>query len=177
MDGNYQRKYEARAIAYLRDALDDLGCGNDLLKTHHYSKALFHFQQSTEKAMKSCLAILGKLVVKEHRCTNLFKAYVIPTLSEELKKIFKEIMPNLRELEWAYITTRYSVTTAGEVRLEEYNEKDTQDASSVARRCLDLTYSFIESKLGREIPRSEDKLIDYLKSTYVDIIPSQGGEK
>lgn len=170
MDGNYQRKYEARAIAYLRDALDDLGCGCDLLRTHHYSKALFHFQQSTEKAMKSCLAILRKLVVQEHRCTNLFKVHVLPALSEDLRKEFKEIMSILRELEWSYITTRYSVTTAGEIRLKEYNEKDTQDALDTARKCLDLTYSFIESRLDKKIPRSGDELIDYLKSNYSDMI-------
>lgn len=170
MDGNYQRKQEARAIAYLRDAFDDLGCGNDLLKTHHYSKALFHFQQTTEKAMKSCLAILGKLVVQEHRCTHLFKTHVLPTLSEELKEGFKEIMSTLRELEWAYITTRYSVTTAGEIRLEEYNEKDTQDASAIAKKCLDLTRSFIEEKLNTTLPRDLDELTTYLKENYSDIV-------
>lgn len=170
MDGNYQRKQEARAIAYLRDALDDLGCGDDLLKTRHYSKALFHFQQSTEKAMKSCLAILGKLVIQEHRCTNLFKTHVIPVLSEELREDFKKIMSTLRELEWAYITTRYSVTTAGEIRLEEYNEKDTQNASGAAKKCLDLTRSFIEEKISRTIPRDLDELAAYLKENYPDIV-------
>ena len=170
MDGNYQRKHEARAIAYFRDALDDLGCGDDLLKTHHHSKALFHFQQSIEKAMKSCLAIWGKLFVQEHRCSNLFKTYIFPVLSEELNEGFKEIMSTLRELECYYITTRYSVTTAGEIRLEEYNEKDVRDASSIARKCLDLTYSFIEEKISKTLPRDLDALTAYLKEDYSDIV-------
>ncbi len=170
MDGNYQHKCRARAIAYLRDALDDLGCGNDLLKTNRYSKALFHFQQSTEKAMKACLAISGKLVVKEHKCTHLFKKYVIPVLSKQLQKGFIGIMSNLRELEWAYIPTRYSVTITGGIQLGEYHKKDIQHTSDIAKRCLDLTYSFIEEKINKTLPGDLEGLTTYLKKNYPDVV-------
>lgn len=33
-----------------------------------------------------------------------------------------------------------------------------------------LTYSFIESRLDKKIPRSGNELIDYLKSNYSDMI-------
>ncbi|MEW6606675.1 MAG: HEPN domain-containing protein [bacterium] len=170
MGGNYLHKCNARAIAYLRDALDDLESGYDLLTNNRYSKALFHFQQATEKSMKGCLAILGKLVIKEHKCTNIFKRFVIPALSKKMREGFTEIMSDLRELEWTYIPTRYSVTIAGEIRLKEYDEKDIQYASSIAQECLDLTYSFIEEKTNRTLPRDLEGLTRYLRENYPDVV-------
>ena len=191
MDGSYQHKKEARAISYLKDAVQDLGSADDFTESKNYSASLFYCQQSCEKAMKACLVLQGVLLAEEHyNISKYFNDQIIPNTKHELKSELKEIINKVKNVEWYYVPTRYSVTKEGEVYLREFSEKETQEAFNITQNLLQLCFKFIENwlnkKLAKEknlsleelkkkklevkLPRDKEGLINYLKKNYKDVV-------
>jgi len=169
--GSYQHKKEARAIAYLAMAIDDLEAAESFITGKaKYNKALFNCQQCCEKAMKSCLALTGAILADEHKIVQHFKGSIILKTKDKLKQELNKILPQIESTEWYYIPTRYPVTKDGEVYLRDYTEKEALEVYSSSEKFLSLCFEFIEKASSLKLPREKEELIKYLKENYKEAI-------
>ena len=171
MDGEFQHKEEARALAYLRDALGDLELAENALEAELFEGSLFHSQQGIEKGMKAVLALLGILIAKEHRILDLFSKEV-ENFETDIKEKFKRLLPSIEDVEWYYIPTRYSVSISGDIYLRAFSENDAITIYETSNAFLDTCFDFIELKIGKEVPKVKKELLAYLKNEYKDVVKS-----
>jgi HEPN domain-containing protein len=171
LDGEFQHKEEARALAYFRDALGDLELAEKALEAKLFEGCLFHCQQGIEKGMKAILALFGILISKEHRISDLFGKEV-ENFGDELKEKFKKLLPRIENLEWYYIPTRYSVSIRGDIHLRAFSENEAIKAYETSSAFLDICFNFIELKIGKKIPKGRKELFEYLKKEYKDVVKS-----
>lgn len=126
-------------------------------------------EQLCEKSTKACLAILSILITKEHGFSYYVEAILIPETGP-LKTDFERLLPELSEIETVYISSRYGVDSYGRVTLQEYQQKDTVRLKNASLEYLELSFRFIESKCGKQLPRAKDELLKYFKSSYSEFI-------
>ena len=171
MDGEFQHKEEARALAYLRDALGDLELAENALEAELFEGSLFHSQQGIEKGMKAVLALFGILIAKEHRILDLFSKEV-ENFEKDIKEKFKRLLPSIEDIEWYYIPTRYSVSISGDIYLRAFSENDAINAYKTSNTFLETSFELIELKIGKELPKVKKELLEYLKKEYKDVVKS-----
>ncbi|MDP2844999.1 MAG: HEPN domain-containing protein [Candidatus Methanoperedens sp.] len=116
------------AKAFIAESKIDLISAQLLFDKGIYSRAVYFAQQSSEKAIKSCLA-LRNIISGEHRVTAFFEEEFRKDFD---KKIFDEILKNARELEVLGVKTRYPLFSRPDKPLwipsEEYTEEDAREA-------------------------------------------------
>ena len=120
--------------------------------------------------MKACLILSGFLLADEHNVSKYFKKEIILKTKNDLKKKLKSSIEEIEVIEWYYIPTRYSVNKTGDVYLTEFSEKEAEEGLQKTHDFLDLCFKFIEEKLSIKLPQSREKIIEYLKKNYSDVI-------
>lgn len=135
------------AEAFLTESRIDLMSAKLLFDKGIYSRAVYFAQQSSEKAIKSCLA-LRNIISGEHKVTAFFEEEFSKDFD---KKNFDEILKNARELEVLGIKTRYPLFSRPDKPLwipsEEYTEEDAREAIRKSSFILDSLAKFIGSQL------------------------------
>ncbi len=160
---------EARAIGYLCDALDDVPLIEIAQNDRIFNRAIFLCQQICEKSAKACLASMNILIADEHKFVEYFEDFVMPE-SGDLNDDFEKLLPSLRKLETIYIPSRYSVDRHGKVINIEYDETRVDSLCRDSNKFLELSFLFIERKIGKLLPRGREGLRNYLKLHYRDYV-------
>jgi len=158
---------EARAISYLCDALDDAPLIESALKERIFNRAIFLCQQICEKSAKACLASMNILITDEHKFVEYFEDFVMPE-SDDLNDDFEKLLRSLGKLETSYISSRYSVDRHGKVMNIKYDEAQVDSLCKDSYKFLELSFKFIERKIGKQLPRGRKDLKDYLNLQYSD---------
>ena len=134
-----KRNYEKEAFRWFTQASDEFNDADDLRKMKKFYLALFHFQQSTEKALKAFL-------YEKLKTRDVFYTHSIADLSKmaiEIDIDFKEIN-SAKKLDQYYIPTRYPNGLPGGIPSRYYDDpKEAEDAMLLAKKAIDL----IRSKL------------------------------
>jgi HEPN domain-containing protein len=160
---------EARALRYLIDSLNDALDADIMLDHKRYSSALFHTEQSCEKATKACLAIVGVIGLKDHVIFDHVKDEILP-VTEKLKDEFKSYRNFLIQAESYYIPSRYGVDIAGRISFDHYDESEIRSFMLTSRNYIDLCFRFVEEKTGKRIPRILADLTRYFITSYSGFI-------
>jgi HEPN domain-containing protein len=131
--------------AFITESRLDLLSAKLLFEKGIYSRAVYFAQQSSEKAIKACLA-LRNIVSGEHKVTVFFEEEFRNDFDSE---VFAEILRNARELEVQGIKTRYPLFSRPDMPLwipsQEYTEKDASEAIRKSSFILNSLEKFIKS--------------------------------
>jgi HEPN domain-containing protein len=160
---------EARAITYFIDALNDVTDASIMLRNERLHAALFHVQQSSEKATKACLSMVGIIGLKDHLIAVHVRNEILPA-SPGLEHEFRQFLDFLRRVQSYYITARYAVDTSGEIRFSQYSVEYVGQLLTTTQAYIQLCFRFVEEKTHKKLPRTIDDLTSYLKSHYSEFI-------
>jgi len=116
---------------WLHFAREDLRVAELALSAQIYSQACFHAQQCVEKALKARLRHHGIVPPRSHQLSLL--ASLLP--DDPLADLHSAVVL----LDRFYILTRYPDALPGALSDELPNERDAQEALSVAREVLQQT--------------------------------------
>jgi len=134
--------------AFLTESKLDLKSAKLLFENGIYSRAIYFAHQSSEKVIKSCLAIRN-IVSGEHKVTVFFEKEFSNDFD---KKVFSEILKYARELEIQGIKSRYPLFSRPNkpiwIPSGEYVEDDAKEAIRKADFILRKLMEFIISNLG-----------------------------
>ena len=137
-----KRPEKEEALRWFIHAKDEFNDANELRKRDRFYLALFHYQQSAEKALKAYLYLKVKSI-------EIFYTYSITDLLEmaiEIDFEFKEIA-TVQKLDQYYIPTRYPNGLPGGIPSRYYDDpKEAEIAMNLARNLIDL----IEKKINLE---------------------------
>ncbi len=130
------------ALRWFTQAKDEFIDSDELRKRNRFYLALFHFQQSSEKALKAYLYLKVESI----------EVFYTHSISELLNMVF-EIDPEFKEvsavkkLDQYYIPTRYPNGLPGGVPSRYYDDpQEAEDAMKLAKNLIDL----VEKKLELE---------------------------
>ena len=136
------------ASAFLIESKLDMQSARLLYEKGIYSRAVYFAHQSSEKAIKSCLAIRN-IISGEHKVTAFFEEEFSKDFD---KKVFYEVLKYARELEIQGIKSRYPLFSRPDkpiwIPSEEYIEEDAREAIRKASFILNSLMQFIVSNLG-----------------------------
>lgn len=168
MVGEFRHKEEARALSYLKDAFSDLELADVAQEEEIFEGCLFHSQQCVEKCMKSILALHGILITRDHRISDIFESEI--RNFGRFKDAFRTLLPDLADLEWYYIPSRYSVSTRGEIYMRDFSLEQSAHAYKITLKFINFTKDFLEYKIETEIPFGRIKLFEFIKREYSQYI-------
>lgn len=168
LGGEFQHRWEARSLAYLKDAYGDLMMAKNALEFEMYAGCLFHCQQGIEKCMKSVLALSGILISKDHRIADIFRDET--ENFGEFEERFQALLPDVAETEWYYIPTRYSVSIRGDVYVREFSKNEAGRVYQTTSAFVELSRDFIERRIEKPIPDDRKDLVELLMSEYTDVV-------
>jgi len=137
-----RRPEKEEALRWFIHAKDEFNDANELRKRDRFYLALFHFQQSAEKALKAYLYLNVKSVeiFYTHSITDLLEMAI------EIDFEFKEIA-TVKKLDQYYLPTRYPNGLPGGIPSRYYDDpKEAEIAMNLARNLIDL----IEKKINLE---------------------------
>jgi len=123
-------------------AKDEFIDADELRKRSRFYLALFHFQQSTEKALKAYLYLNVKSieVFYTHSITDLL------TIAIEIDSEFKNFT-SVKKLDQYYIPTRYPNGLPGGIPSRYYDDpEEAENAMILAKNIIDL----VEKKIKQE---------------------------
>jgi HEPN domain-containing protein len=130
--------------AFITESRLDLLSAKLLFDKEIYSRAVYFAHQSSEKAMKACLA-LRNIISGEHKVTAFFEEEFRNDFDRE---VFAEILSNSRELEVQGTKTRYPLFSRPDMPIwipsQEYTEKDAREAIKKSSFILDSLEKFIK---------------------------------
>ncbi len=133
--------------AFITESRLDLLSAKLLFDKEIYSRAVYFAQQSSEKAIKACLA-LRNIISGEHKVTAFFEEEFRNDFDRE---VFAEILSNSRHLEVQGIKTRYPLFSRPDMPMwipsQEYTEEDAREAIRKSSFILDSLEKFIKSQL------------------------------
>ncbi|HEC38664.1 hypothetical protein LCGC14_0553380 [marine sediment metagenome] len=128
------------AVRWFTHAKDEFNDADDLRIRERFYLALFHFQQASEKALKSYLYLKVKSI-------EIFYTHSINDLlnmSIEFDPDFKEITSS-KKLDQYYIPTRYPNALPGGIPSRYYDDpEEAENAMKLAKKLIDL----VENKLN-----------------------------
>ena len=130
------------ALRWFTHAMDEFKDADELRKRNRFYLALFHFQQSSEKALKAYLYLKVESieVFYTHSITELL------SMTFELDPEFKDISA-VKKLDQYYIPTRYPNGLPGGIPSRYYDDpKEAENAMKLARDLINL----VEKKLELE---------------------------
>ena len=132
--------------AMLKDGERDLEIGRKLTKDSYYDKAVYHFQQSIEKSIKSVLISLG-VFQKTHQIGAILRKVISERddIPKWKNKLF-EIAEISESVEPEMSLSRYPGIIKDSLWLpfEEYTREDAEEARGKAERTLFAAKGFIE---------------------------------
>ncbi|HIE30912.1 MAG TPA: HEPN domain-containing protein [Methanosarcinales archaeon] len=146
----------------------DLQMAKNALECEMYAGCLFHCQQGIEKCMKSVLALSGVLISRDHRISDLFRDET--ENFGEFEERFQALLPDVEEVEWYYIPTRYSVSTGGEVYVREFSKNEAGRICQTTAAFVELSRAFIEYRIKKPIPPDRKGLVEMLTINYADVV-------
>ena len=135
--------YEQEAERWLTHAKDEFGDADMLRERGRFYLALFHFQQSAEKALKAFLYVKVKSVqvLYTHSIADLAEMAV------EADADFKTVI-NAKRLDRYYIPTRYPNGLPGSVPSRYFDDpEEAKEAMQLARAVIELVERKIEEEL------------------------------
>lgn len=125
---------------WLIHSKDEFQDADELRIRNRFYLALFHFQQSAEKALKAYLytILASEEVFFTHSISELVQ------LAEELDADFEEVR-KVSKLDQYYSPTRYPNSLPGDVPSRFYNDpEEALDAMYLAKKVIDLVERKIE---------------------------------
>jgi len=130
------------AMRWFTHAKDEFNDADELRKRQRFYLALFHFQQSSEKALKAYLYLKVKSieVFYTHSINDLLNMVI------EIDSEFKETL-SAKKLDQYYIPTRYPNGLPGGVPSRYYDDpKEAENAMILAKSIIDL----VDKKIKKE---------------------------
>jgi len=115
-----------RAEGFVRDAEEDLKRGD-------YDLAMFHVEQACQLLVKAKLLDLTGYFEKTHSLRRLLRDLSTVFKKEEIEKLIQEKWVTLRNLEFAYIASRYLP--------EEFRSEEVLEALNFYKTLKDLIWS------------------------------------
>ena len=114
-----------RAESFIKDALEDIKRGD-------FDLAIFHVEQACQLIIKTKLLDLTGYFEKTHSLRRLLKDLSVITQNSELEKFMNENWRTLRDLEFAYIASRYLP--------EEFRKEEVEESLEFYRKLRDLLW-------------------------------------
>jgi len=134
------------AQAMFKDGERDLEIGKKLTEDSYYDKAVYHFQQSIEKSIKSVLIAMGI-----YQKTHLIGAILHKVISEredmpKWEKELNEIADISESIEPEISLSRYPAIIKDSLWLpfDEYSREDADGALAKAKKTLSVAKGFME---------------------------------
>jgi len=115
-----------RAEGFVKDALEDL-------KRDDYDLAMFHVEQACQLIVKAKLLDLTGYFEKTHSLRKLLGDLSSVLKKEEIEKFVNENWNTLRNLEFAYIASRYLP--------EEFKRDEVEEALRVYKKLWEILWS------------------------------------
>lgn len=137
-----KRPEKEEAMRWFTHAKDEFIDADELRKRGRFYLALFHFQQSVEKAIKAFLYLNVKSieVFYTHSINDLIKIAI--DIDTEFNKVV-----SVKRLDQYYIPTRYPNGLPGGIPSRYYDDpKEAEDAMLLAKKAIEL----IEKKISFE---------------------------
>ena len=134
------------AEAMLKDGKRDLEIGGRLTKDGYYDKAVYHFQQSIEKSIKSVLIAMG-IFQKTHLIGSILRKVVLERKDiEKWERELMEIADISESVEPEVSLSRYPgiINDSLWVPFKEYTEDDAKGAMTKAEKALSVASRFFE---------------------------------
>ena len=138
-----KRPEKEEAMRWFTHAKDEFIDADELRKRGRFYLALFHFQQSVEKAIKAFLYLNVKSieVFFTHSINDLIKIAI--DIDTEFNKVV-----SVKKLDQYYIPTRYPNGLPGGIPSRYYDDpKEAEDAMILAKKAIEL----IEKKINLEL--------------------------
>jgi HEPN domain-containing protein len=142
------KKFRDFAIAFLREAKEDLDGAERLFEVKKYSRAVFLSQQAVEKSVKALLE-MEKIFVAEHDLATFFVKFIYNNKSyKSLDKEKNIILENLNYFEGEWGKTRYPREMKGKVVIptELYDEHDAIQAIEKAGETIKVIKYILQKK-------------------------------
>lgn len=158
---------EARAISYLLDALYDKSAVEFAINGKLYPVAIFHSQQVCEKATKACLSLMNILITGEHQYMDFIQNDILPN-ADDLKSNIERVLSNITKVEMYYIPSRYSVDRHGNIHYKIYDGNEISQLSRSSLEYLEICFSFVERRIGNNLPKEISSLERFFLSNYGD---------
>jgi HEPN domain-containing protein/predicted nucleotidyltransferase len=135
------------ASGMLKDAERDWQIGRRLLADAFYDKAVYHFQQATEKAVKGALIALGVFQRSHVVGTVLRQAAAEDRIPAQWRRPLVEAASLSEELEPDVSLSRYPgiIDDALWLPSEEYTHEDAQAAEAKSAKALTIARDFVEA--------------------------------
>ncbi len=130
---------------WLRLSKSDLDVSKTLLENSNYSQSAYYSQQSSEKAVKSILILLGEQIY-EHKVSSEFYDIVY---SKYPYDYIEEIYFILSELETHWLKSRYILKTRENKLLdpiETYTKAKSQDLYKKSLKVYELVLKFLKEE-------------------------------
>lgn len=131
---------KVEAVRWFTHAKDEFNDADDLRIRERFYLALFHFQQASEKALKSYLYLKVKSIeiFYTHSINDLLNMVI------EFDPDFKEVFSS-KKLDQYYIPTRYPNGLPGGIPSRYYDDpEEAENAMKLAKKLIDL----VEIKLN-----------------------------
>jgi HEPN domain-containing protein len=164
---------EARAVSYLLDATYDRSAVEFAIKEKLYPVAIFHAQQTCEKATKACLSLMNILITGEHQYMDFVQNDISPNAGD-LKPALDRILSDITKVEMYYIPSRYSVDRYGNIHHKAYDERELVMLSRSSIEYLEICFSFVEGRIGYKLPRETGGLEKFFLANYSDHVKGSG---
>jgi len=142
-------KFKKFAIAFLKEAKEDLEVAEELLESKRYARSVYSSQQSVEKAIKALLET-EKIFVSEHNLSRFFVKFIYNNKNySSLKKQTTNILKILDYFEGEWSRTRYPKEVNGRVLLpmEIYKSQEAEDSYYKATQVYDIIKEIFIKKL------------------------------
>lgn len=115
-----------RAESFIKDALEDLKRGD-------YDLAMFHIEQASQLVVKAKLLDLTGYFEKTHSLRKLIRDLSMVIKSKDLENFVEMNWNVLRNLEFAYIASRYLP--------EEFREEEVEEALKLYSKLKEMLWS------------------------------------
>ncbi len=115
-----------RAEGFILDALEDLKRGD-------YDLAMFHVEQACQLVVKAKLLDLTGYFEKTHSLRKLLKDLSFVMESGDIQDLVEEHWSTLRNLEFAYIASRYLP--------EEFREGEVKEALTLYKKLREMLWT------------------------------------
>jgi HEPN domain-containing protein len=146
-------KFKDFAIAFWKTAWQDLVRAEDAYKEGAYSYAVFHAQQSAEKAVKGIME-MEEVFVRDHDISDVFTIFILkPEKESDVKDQLYKIFDILEWFKGKWNITRYPFIREGKVvsPFEAFGEKDAGEALEKARFVFESITMLMRTKYGLEL--------------------------
>lgn len=143
---------EEFARAMLADGARDYEIGRRLTSDGYYDKAVYHFQQAAEKAVKAILICFGSFQ-RTHVVGSILAGLVEEEdLPEGTREVLREAARLSSKLEPEVTFSRYPGMTEQSLWIpsEEYTSEDARSSESEAGRVIDIAQTFVRDWFGRK---------------------------